>query len=248
MKIGVKTFGDEEFLKHFEDKVDFFEIMAIQKNDYSFLKNFSLPMVIHAEHQIFGVNLADSSKKEFNLKSINFARKLADFVNAKKIIVHPGEIEKGNKNCSVKDSINFFKGISDDRILVENLPTGFHFTPEKYHRLGQTPREIKKFLKETKIKFCFDVNHAIERIKKFNGKYGFIKKYIKLNPAHYHIGGQKPSDGTEHLCLESSELDLKKILSYYPDDAEITLETEVDIAKVEKDIEIIRSVLKELKK
>ena len=73
MKIGVKTFDSEKFLKHLENKVDFFEIMAVQKNDYSFLKNFSLPMVIHAEHHDFGVNPADISRQEQNLKSINFS-------------------------------------------------------------------------------------------------------------------------------------------------------------------------------
>lgn len=244
MKIGVKTFDNEKFLKHFEDKVDFFEIMAVQKNDYSFLKNFSLPMVIHAEHQGFGVNLADSSKKEFNLKAINFARKVADSVNAKKIIVHPGEIEKGNKNFSMKNAVNFLNELDDERILVENL---YKEKPSEI-RLCKTPREIKKFMKKTNTKFCFDVNHAIGVIKNFNGKYNFVKKYIQLNPAHYHIGGQRPSDGAEHICLADSELDLKKILSYYPDDAEITLETEVEIAKVEKDIEIIRNALKELGK
>ncbi|VVB82493.1 endonuclease 4 [uncultured archaeon] len=242
MKIGVKTFDNEKFLKHFEDKVDFFEIMAVQKNDYSFLKNFSLPMVIHAEHQGFGVNLADSSKKEFNLNAINFARKVADSVNAKKIIVHPGEIEKENKNSSMKNAIDFLNELNDERILVENL---YKEKPSEI-RLCKTPREIKKFMKKTNAKFCFDVNHAIGAIKNFNGKYNFVKKYIQLNPAHYHIGGQRPGDGAEHTCLADSELDLKKILSYYPDDAEITLETEVDIAKVEKDIEIIRNALKEL--
>lgn len=245
MKIGVKTFDDEEFLKHFENKVDFFEIMAMQKNDYSFLRNFSLPIVIHAEHQYFGVNPADISKKEENLKSINFARKLADMTNAKKIIVHPGVVEKGNKNHSIKNSINLFNEINDERILIENLP---RIQGPNEISLCSNPNKIKKLMKKTNAKFCFDINHHLKCLKKFNGKYNFIKKYIKLNPAHYHIGGQKIVEKKEHICLENSELDLKKILSYYPDNAEITLETEVDIVKVDKDVEIIRNVLKELGK
>ena len=38
MKLGVKTFFSEEFLDAFADKADFFEIMAVEKNDYDFLK------------------------------------------------------------------------------------------------------------------------------------------------------------------------------------------------------------------
>lgn len=246
MKIGVKTFSDEKFLKYFKDKVDFFEVMAVQGNDYSFLKDISLPIVIHAEHQGFGTNPADSSLRDFNLRSINFARKVADIAHAKKIIVHPGQIEKGNKNISLANSLNFFKGINDDRIILENLPT--YFESKKSFKLCKMPREIKSFMKKTNVGFCFDINHAIGAIKKFNGKYNFIKKYIQLNPSHYHIGGQKLNNGSEHLCLADSELDLNKILSYYPDNAEITLETETDVKKVEDDIKIIRNVLKELGK
>jgi len=235
MKIGVKTFDNPNFLKYFEDKVDFFEIMALQKTDYSFLRNFSLPMVIHAEHQVYGTNPADISVKEFNLKSINFARKIADLVNAKKIIAHPGDLK--NENCSEQNSVDFFNELNDERICIENLPL-----KSSYRKLCHWPEEVKSFITQTKTRFCFDINHFIKTPTRFNGDYSFIKKFIELNPAHYHIGGQRISDGKEHLCLADSELDLRKILSYYPKSAEITLETEPIIDKTERDIEMIRNV------
>jgi endonuclease IV len=245
MKIGVKTFDSPDFLKHFEDKADFFEIMALQKNNYSFLKNFSLPMVIHAEHQTYGVNIADSTKKEFNLKSINFARKVADSVNAKYIIVHPGVLEKGNKNCSIKNAVDFLKEVNDPRIVLENLPK------DEDHEiigtsLGYNARTIKKFLKKSRQGFCFDVNHAFWIRKNKKNSYSLIKKYISLTPQHYHLGGQK-FNSDFHLSLDNSDLDLKEILKYYPKDAWITLETETDIKKVDKDIKIIRKAIEELK-
>jgi hypothetical protein len=239
MKIGVKTYDNENFLKHFEDKSDFFEVMAVQKNDYSFLKNFYLPIVIHAEHQAFGFNPADISKKEFNLKSVNFARRIADVVNSEKIIVHPGDLY--DSNCSLENSINFFNELNDGRICIENLPTR-----KSKIRLCSSLTETENFLRETKTKFCFDINHTLELANDFSGDYSFIKEYIKLNPAHYHFGGQKLSKPNDHLCLEDSELDLKKILSYYPRDAEISLETEPIIDKTERDINIIRNVIWEL--
>jgi endonuclease IV len=245
MKIGVKTFDSADFLKHFEKKVDFFEIMALQKNDYSFLKDFSLPIVIHAEHQVYGTNIADSTKREFNLKSINFARKIADSVNAKIIIVHPGVLEKGNKNCSIKNAINFLKEIDDDRIILENLPKEETF-PVDGISVGFTPLRMKKLLKQSGKGFCFDVNHAFWTRRNMKISYKFIKKYIKLNPSHYHIGGQKFSEDY-HTALDNSDLNLKEILKYYPKDAWITLETLVDIKKVDNDLEIIRKTIDELK-
>lgn len=164
MKIGVKTFDSENFLKHFENKADFFEIMAVQKNDYSFLKKFSLPIVIHAEHERFGINSSDISKKEENLKSLNFAIKVANLANSKKIIAHPGSVEKGNPNSSIKNSIDFYREIDDERILIENVSD--EGTLPNFIRLCRTAKEAKKFIKETRKGFCFDVNHALYNIKK----------------------------------------------------------------------------------
>jgi endonuclease IV len=241
MKIGVKTFDSPKFLKHFEEKADFFEIMAIQKNNYAFIKNFSLPMVIHAEHQSYGVNIADSSKMEINLKSINFARKIADSVNAKLIILHPGVLDKGNKNCSLKNTLNFLKEINDDRIILENLPKDEKF-PVRGGSLGYNARIMKNLLKESGQGFCFDVNHAFWTRKNKKITYSFIKKYIELNPQHYHIGGQRFNE-EYHTTLGNSDLDLKEILKYYPKDAWITLETLPDIENTEKDLEIIRKLI-----
>jgi endonuclease IV len=243
MKIGVKTFDSEEFLKYFEDKVDFFEIMTAQKNDYSFLRKFSLPIVIHAEHWGFKTNPADTTKKEENLKSLNFARKIADETNAKKIIVHPGILEYGDKNCSLENAIDFFRKIDDDRILIENLPL-YH---DNYKNLCATPEEVYSFMKETEIrKFCFDVNHHVQCLTEINN-YDFIKKYLELNPIHYHIGGQRIKEKIGHTSFDNSELNLKRILRYYPRDAEITLETQTDIESVNKDVTTIKRILEKMK-
>ena len=36
-RIGVKTYNNRNFLEQFKDKVDFFEIMTIEKNNYDFV-------------------------------------------------------------------------------------------------------------------------------------------------------------------------------------------------------------------
>ena len=247
MKIGVKTFDNRNFLKPFEKKVDFFEIMAVEGNDYKFLREFKLPIVIHSQHRKFDVNIADKSKLKRNLSSINFAIKIADLSNAKKIILHPGELD--DKNCSEEQAISFIKNINDKRILIENVVI------EGVHRYGAKPEEIKNILKETGAGFIFDINHALGTAVKLNEDYiDFMKEFLKLKPKHYHFGGQiiknmnLPYYEREHLSLAESDFDLKEVLSIIPKEAEITLETTTDIKKTEDDVRIMKKMIGELGK
>jgi deoxyribonuclease-4 len=248
MKIGVKTFNNPDYLKKFEDKVDFFEIMAIETNNYDFIKELKLPIVIHSQHRIFGVNTADKKKGKTNLSSINFARKIADLSNAKKIIIHPGEIE--NKNCSIEQAVSFIKNINDKRVIVENVYSDVEIT-----RLCTTPSETKEFLKATGRGFCFDINHAIGSAVILKEDYiKFIKEFLKLKPVHYHFGGQKikklnvPWHEKEHLAFKESDFDLKEVLKLIPESAEITLETTTDVEKTMEDINAMKKWIEELKK
>lgn len=248
MKIGVKTFNNRDFLKQFEDRADFFEVMAIETNNYDFLKEFKLPIVIHSPHGRFGINPADKTKIEKNLSSIDFSRKIADQTNAKKIIYHPGDLE--NENCSIEQAVSFVKSLDDKRIIIENIPV-----ENKMKRLCQTPEETKEFLKATGKGFCFDINHAIwTAIAKKIDYLDFIKEFIKLKPKHYHIGGQIIKDNStmqekkEHLALRDSDFNLKEILESIPKDAEITLETTTNIDKTMDDVNIMKEWVKELGK
>lgn len=232
MKIGVKTFDEESFLDFFINKADFFEIMAIEKNNYKFLKKYSIPMVIHAQHHNFGINNADKTKIKENTDSINFAINLANECKADKIIVHAGEF--ADKNCSIKQAVYFFNFINDKRILVENVPI------RDKKRLCTTPEEMKMFLKKTKTGFCFDINHAIETAVYLNEDYiTLIKKFLELKPVHYHLGGQNIKQKKEHICFKESDIDLKKILELIPKDTEITLEVSTDLKKTKEDLEFI---------
>jgi sugar phosphate isomerase/epimerase len=239
MKIGVKTYYDPYFVEHFQDKADFIEIMAIGGKDYSFVKNIKIPVIIHAMHSVFGVNPSDPLKEKTNLEAINFAIDLANKTHAKKIIVHSGPLE--NSNCTQEIAENFLKKIKDKRILLENH--GYH--GERFPGLFIKPDEIMLFLNKTHKGFCLDVNHAISYAIAANIDYiYFLKQLLKLNPAHFHLGGQKFNPCKEHLDFSDSDVDLKKVFAILPDDAEITLEVSKEIDRTEKDLEIIRNILK----
>lgn len=245
MKIGVKTFRDEKFLDYFQDKADFFEVMAITSVNYDFLKKYSLPIIIHTEHPVLGIDYADKSLEKENTDSVNFARKLADELNSKKIIVHFGSLY--NKDTSsAENALEFLKKINDTRILIENV------YPVR-ESIGCLPEELEYFTKNTKKGFCLDINHAIFAAEIFNLDYlELIKELLKLNPSHFHIGGQRiknrsvPIQEREHLSLKESDFDLKKVLSLLPKDAEITIETKKDIESVEEDLKLLRQWIKEI--
>lgn len=242
MKIGVKSYDDGKFLEHFRKKADFFEILAIEGKNYEFTRQFSqFPVVIHAQHYIFGSNPADKSKDEGNISSINFARKIADSTNAKRIILHPGVIN--NNSSSEDNAVSFIKNLHDKRVLIENLPKY-----KDFNCLCTTPEETKEFMKKADVKLCFDINHAIETAFQAGRDYKeFIKDFIKLKPVQYHLGGQRIKGGiASHLSFQDSDIELKEILKLLPKDAEITLETEPDIEKMESDINIIRGVIDEI--
>ena len=111
-----------------------------------------------------------------------------------------------------------------------------------------TPEETKEFLKKTGRNFCFDVNHCIESSIFLGENYlDFIKKFIKFNPTHFHLGGQKLTKPWEdHLSFKNSDMDFKDILKLYPKNAEITLEVETDIKKVEYDLKFIREIINQI--
>lgn len=236
MKIGVKIYNEERTLDYFKDKADFCEVQAIHTNKYNFLKKYSIPIIIHAEHFSQGSNPADKNMKKHNLKSLNFAIKIADSVNAKKIILHPGAL--ANKNCSVENSIEFVKDIKDKRISIENL------VPIE-ERLLYSPDKMKEFLKQTNKKFCFDLGHAIltAKLLKLNPK-KIVKDFLKLKPSHFHINGIKGKK--DHFSFKDNKVDLKPFLKLYPKNAEITLEVPTDIKSIEYDLEYIREIVKNL--
>ena len=238
MKIGIKVYRNSKELDYFKDKADFIEVMAIEGADYSWLNDWKIPIVIHAQHQRFGVNNADLTKKDKNISSIKFAISLADKFKSKKIILHPGVIE--NSSCSLKNAEDSIKTL-DKRIIIENLPSIETF-PKSRTSLCSNSEETKDLMQKTGKGICFDINHSIETatdLKK--DPYFDLLNFIKLKPIHYHIGGQK-LNGESHLSFSDSEIDLKKIFSLFPKDAEISLETSIDLEKLKEDLRIVKEL------
>ncbi len=235
MRIGVKTYDDEEFIEHFKDKVDFIEVMSFI--DQKLILNKEI--VIHCKHNRFGINPADKNREKENIDELKNAISLANICNSKKIIFHPGFVE--NENCSKEQAIKVIKELEDKRIIIENLPKMNNF--EKF---CSTPEETKEFMEKTGKGLCFDINHAISAAFQENlDPYIFIEDFLKLNPIHIHLGGQTLPEDKTHIALTESNIDSKKIISLLPDESEICLEVTQDIKKTEEDIKLLDSIWQE---
>jgi sugar phosphate isomerase/epimerase len=241
MKIGVKIFGlkDKKFLDEVIKEADFIETMAIRGGDYSFLKKYQKKIVIHAEHNSFGINPANPLREKENNESINFALKTADLLNAEKIICHPGFLE--NDKCSEQISIDFFKEIEDERIIIENLPLIDYYG--KYIKsLCYNPSSCENFIKKTENGICLDFTHAILSAillgKKDQNE--FVNGYLKMNPRHFHFCDMKLAKLKDHINLGDGDLDIEHYKRLIRKDCEVTLETTDNAASVKRDILIMR--------
>jgi sugar phosphate isomerase/epimerase len=237
MKIGIKTYHYKPELEYFRGKIDFWEIMALHKEDYRPFTEFDIPIVVHNPHEVLGANNTDILNYNKNLEALNYSRSLADMFFSDKIIVHPGRIYNLDfKRYNPETSIRLFLEANDKRILVENMPG------EDY--ICSSPKSTELFMKTTGAGLCFDVNHAVHFAEEINEDYKVISgEFIFLNPRHFHLGGQK-FGGKSHLSFLDSDLDLNEILYSYPRNASISLEVSKDFEKTKKDLEIIREVTK----
>lgn len=242
MKLGAKIFGkrDIDFLEKVINKIDFIETMAIHNQDYEFLRNYGKKIVIHAEHQQFGINPADSLKYRRNIESMELSMKLADELKVEKVICHPGLIS--NKNCSEKTAINFFNNINDERVLIENLPL-INYNGRHINALCPTPESTENFLNNTNKKLCLDISHAIiSSLANNRADYNeFISPYLALKPQHFHFSDIILEKKRDHLHLGEGNLDMGYYKKILPENAEVTLETRNNAAKLLDDIKILKS-------
>lgn len=245
IKVGAKI-GDRLPEKYFEkigQIVDFFEIYGDMSFDYDFLNNVDKPIVVHAPHSSTGVNLCNPGKKMINIQALNWSKKMADRFNAEKIIVHPEMTE--SSECTIDYLISFLKDNFDERFEIENMP----YLADRSHRLlCSEPRDIKRVMDETKVKFCLDLAHAAEYAKgmEYNVT-DFMNDLLSLHPSHYHISDsilervQNLTLDDVHLSLFKGTIDLEMIKQIIPEGACVTLETPHNLQAQINEINFLKS-------
>jgi sugar phosphate isomerase/epimerase len=236
MKLGLKIFNKEDYekIRPLFDEIDFLEIMAIEENDYSFLKEWKKPIIIHCMHQGFGINFANPMVFSQNRSALKFAIKLADEFDSKYIVVHAGEKESGF--CAEENITHFLKKY-DKRILIENST----YKEEKRMRYFFDYSDIKRIKEKAQKGFCLDFEHASKTAKQLDKNIlDFVKELTTLEPVYFHICDGNCKD-KEHLHLGNGNLPLKEFKKLLPYDAWVLIETFPNPKKQEKDISFMRS-------
>jgi len=238
-KIGIKLWPDgKKFYDQIKEQVDFIEIMAVVGEKYKWLENWKKPIVIHHEHSGMGINHANPKKKKINLRSTKWAQKLATKFKAKKIIVHPGNVE--NKDCSLAEVVKQLKPLKDKRIIFENLiyidkHSGTYMFAYNWH-------ELHYLCKKFKTGICLDFSHATISAKELMiDPKAYLKDFRRLPIKHLHIcDGKLELPVDLHLHLQEGNFPLKKYLKIFPKNIDITIETGKDIKKAMHDITFVR--------
>lgn len=234
-----------------ENIYDYIELYAIPSSfdDYaSAWKSLNIPYIIHAPHFMHGINFSFESKLQDNIKFAYEALKYADYLNADKVIFHPGI--KGD----YKETAQQIKMINDKRILVENKP--YHVAVETENLslndicVGYNPEQIKYIMQESGAGFCLDIGHGICAANSLHIDYVlFLKEFITLNPSMFHISdGEINGTRDKHYNIGKGSFDFNMIFSLIPENAVISVETEKsskeNLDDFIKDINLLRSYCK----
>lgn len=236
-RIGIKIFPNgKAFYEKMEQYIDFVEIMAVEGAEYAWLKKKSMPVVIHHEHDAFGINHANPKKKKQNAAATRWAIHLANEFNAEKIILHAGHIE--NKTCSLQETARQLTPLWDKRIIFENLIR----VANKHYMFCYSKKDLEILTKKFKTGICLDLSHAIiSGMEMQSNPYYYLKELQSLPIYHGHVcdgHGELPID--QHIHIGDGNFPLKISLKYIPKYVDITLETQKDIEKAKQDIAFLR--------
>lgn len=233
MKIGVKIHPDnKDYVKQIRPYVDFFEVVAIEGKNYSFLKTEKTPLVVHAEDFKYQANLANPGNNSINQRYLAFVFELLDELKAKHIVINPGV--RFNNKCSTENHALLFKKFKSRKMLVENQPPLKNRTYPFYCRNYD---EIRQFNKLTKTGFCMDLAHAYASAFFFNREpVDFCDHMLDLDPKHVHISnGRSQSYLDPHLHFDEGDFNMVQMKELIPRDAMVTLDTDNDLdAQIEE--------------
>jgi endonuclease IV len=187
-----------------KDVFQYVELMPVPSTDISPFLETDVPYFIHVTSDIYEVNIADKSKKGFNLEMIDICKEWADMLEARYLILHPGY-------GSMDDALEFLEKVGDNRILIENMPK-IGINNEKM--VGYTVEQIRELM-TNRFGLCLDFGHAIKAAMSLNEDYEkYIKKLLRLNPRMFHVcDGKLSNQKDEHLHIGKGDYDFEFLMS-----------------------------------
>jgi deoxyribonuclease-4 len=175
--------------------IELFVVPATQINPFI----IDIPYIIHIPHDRYGIDINDSKKNPYSLQIINECEIWADRLNAQYLILHPGE-------GSLKNGADLLRDITDNRILIENMPrVGIN----NEDMTGYSPDQIKELIGENELGFCLDLHHAVKAAVSMKRDYKeIISDFLALQPKVFHISdGDSKTDKDYHQDIGSGSFD-----------------------------------------
>jgi endonuclease IV len=239
MKVGVKLWADnKDYARKIEKHVDFFEVIAEEGKNYSFLTKIKKPLIIHAEDFRFQTNLANPENNTLSIRYLTFAFDLLKKHGAPYIILNPGI--RFNNKCIILNHVALFKKFNAKKILVENQPPLKNRT---YPFFCRNYDEVYEMFRKTGVGFCLDFDHA------YASSYFFERETMKfccdlldMKPRHIHISNGKNNSYIDyHLHFTEGDFNMMQMKELIPPDMWVTLDTANDLDQQLEEIRFLRS-------
>lgn len=183
-------------------------------------KKLGISLSIHAPYWI-NLNSDDKEKVEKSKQRILKCCEVGTYLNATKVIFHPGYYLKNSRNETyenIKSQIlDMQKEISKKKYTPKLAPE----TSGKVNVFGGID-EIQKLVRDTKCSFCIDFAHVLARYKEYKFKEVF-RKFGKYPEIHIHFSGIEYGEKGEKHHKKTPEKELKKLVSNLPKNKKITI-------------------------
>ena len=209
MKFGLKLWSIntdliDQAIHLIDEKVfDYIELFVIPDSE---IKPFviDVPYVIHIPHDKFRVNIGDPMAKGCTLQRINESITWADRLNAKHLILHAGY-------GSMQHAIDLLRGLSDSRLLIENMPK-VGLGGESM--IGYSPEQIKELIWDSEMGLCLDFGHAVKAAVSLGVDYKeYVEGFMGLRPRVFHVSdGMLSGERDEHLGIGEGEYNLEFLM------------------------------------
>jgi len=183
-------------------------------------KDLGIQLSIHAPYWI-NLNSAEKEKVEQSKERILKCCEVGTWLNAKKIVFHPGfygKKEKAETYENIKNAIlEIQKKIKEKKYTPKLAPE----TTGKINVFGSID-EIARLVRDTKCSFCIDFAHVLARYKNYN--FDEIKE--KFNDEmnwHIHFSGIEHGEKGEKKHKLTEPKEWEKLLDNLPTEKDIVI-------------------------
>ena len=183
-------------------------------------EKLGIELSIHAPYWI-NLNSAEKDKIQKSKERILKCCEIGHFLNAKKVVFHPGYYGKEEKEKTYE---NIKREIMEMQEEIKKNKWNIKIAPEttgKTNVFGSID-EISKLVEETGCGFCVDFAHILARYKDYKFK-EVLKKFEKQEEIHIHFSGIEYGEKGEKKHKKTPEKDLRDLINNMPKNKKIVI-------------------------